>query len=367
MPGYALYRLPMENRANVLVQAHGDLEILGGYDEMDGRSGFIMAPFTISTDTPLLLIRPDHTASIPQEKESAIRELVKPAESFFRSRPEDEDEGEELQRDLYGREFRVFHKALLENSFRKLVLARRLYVKSRPKSPFKLFTRACILYPRMFVSLVSTPQSGTWLTATPEVLLSVGKNNPWRTMALAGTMKLEGRDALPCNPANDNMQDIRWSQKNIQEQRYVATYISECLKTCADDICEEGPYTVRAANLVHLRSDFSFSLKNGRTGTLAGKLHPTPAVCGIPKDKAKKFIINNETSPRSYYSGFTGPLSQDGHSHLFVSLRCMEICDNGYELYAGGGILKESDEQTEWKETEAKMETMKRLIYESEE
>ena len=219
-----------------------------------------------------------------------------------------------------------------------------------------LFYKACEMYPRLFIALVETPQTGCWLTATPEILLD-GKAQDWRTIALAGTMKLEG-DQL-----NGEGETLTWSTKNIQEQRIVATYITECLEQFTGDFREEGPRTVRAANLVHLRSDFTFKLAaNEHIGDVLQALHPTPAVCGLPKREAFNFIVKNEHTPRRYYSGFMGPLQMDD-THLYVSLRCMNIEGDKCHLYAGGGLLKDSTEEQEWQETEAKMETMKRLIY----
>lgn len=245
----------------------------------------------------------------------------------------------------------------MTGSFQKLVLSR-CHVEPRKDglSPFDLFVTACSLYPRLFVSLVYTPQTGMWLTATPEILLD-GNGQEWRTIALAGTMKMEDKDMT------SEGEQMRWSAKDIEEQRYVATYIHDCLKTFSDDIREEGPRTVRAANLVHLRSDFTFTLlNNARVGDLLQALQPTPAVCGLPKEQAYRFILEHEHSPRLYYSGFMGPLGLLGQTHLYVSLRCMQIDDQYYRLYAGGGLLRESTESQEWQETEAKLETMKRCI-----
>jgi len=128
---------------------------------------------------------------------------------------------------------------------------------------------------------------------------------------------------------------------------------------------------------VHLRSDFTFRLNDDEcVGDVLQLLHPTPAVCGLPKQEAYDFILRNEHTPRLYYSGFMGPLnlksqtsnlkSQTSNlkseSHLYVSLRCMQITDTQYRLYAGGGLLKDSIEEQEWMETEAKMETMRRVL-----
>ena len=215
--------------------------------------------------------------------------------------------------------------------------------------PEEVFWQACKKYPRQFVALFSTPQSGIWLMATPEILLD-GDGTEWRTMALAGTM-----------PYNEN--GIEWSAKNKAEQQYVSLYIKRCLERCADEIKEEGAYTTQAADLVHLRTDFSFKLRpDAAIGQLLSDLHPTPAVCGMPKDETKAFILANESNKRLYYSGFAGPLNLQGNTHIYVSLRCMQMQTGVCNLYAGGGILKESTEESEWKETEAKLSTMRQLL-----
>jgi isochorismate synthase len=211
----------------------------------------------------------------------------------------------------------------------------------------------------MFISLVSTSKSGVWLIATPEILLE-GKEHDWHTVALAGTMKLEGDSLM------GEGEKVTWATKDIQEQRIVTTYIAECLEQFTGDFREEGPRTVRAANLVHLRSDFTFTLPDGQhLGDLLHALHPTPAVCGLPKRETFNFIIRNEHTPRRYYSGFMGMLDPENGTHLYVSLRCMNIDGRHYHLYAGGGLLTDSTVSQEWLETEAKLETMRRVIRQS--
>jgi isochorismate synthase len=249
----------------------------------------------------------------------------------------------------YHADFTAFHNRLIDGIFQKLVLSRSLDIRRQGDvDAFALFRKACELYPRVFISLVFTPQSGLWLTATPEVLLA-GNGSEWQTMALAGTM-----------PFAEN---IGWSDKNIQEQRYVATYITEKLEQFSCDISEQGPRTVRAGHLAHLRSDFHFTLKDvNRLGELIETLHPTPAVCGLPKEEAFRFILDTEHNDRCYYSGFMGPLHLLSETRLFVTLRCMQIFRDGYRLYAGGGLLKDSVEEQEWQETESKLDTMRRVL-----
>ena len=346
MSAYAIYRLPHEDHATLIRQTDGEPLELTSLTELNGKQGFVVAPFEVTANQPILLIQGESRrveCGVRNEECSRAECNLTPPSSLLPPRN-------------YAIDFANYHAQLECGQFRKIVLARCADEKMAEKvEPLELFYRACALYPRMFIALVETEKSGCWLTATPEILLD-GQGQDWRTIALAGTMKLEGEQL------NGEGETLRWSTKNIQEQRIVATYITECLEQFTGDFREEGPRTVRAANLVHLRSDFTFKLEdNNHIGDLLQTLHPTPAVCGLPKREAFQFIVKNEHTPRRYYSGFMGPLQMES-THLYVSLRCMNIEGDTCHLYAGGGLLKDSTEEQEWAETEAKLETMRRCI-----
>ena len=363
MTGFALYRLPHEQQVTLVEQTEDTPEELSSCKALNGRKGFVVAPFSIDQDHPLVLIRPDHVevldckAALFHEKVCHLRGVNR----MFTTRKPHIYDGQTASRETYGADFRCFHRALKGGEFSKLVLSRCADVAANGQmDALELFENACQMYPRLFVSLTFTPRSGLWLTATPEILLE-GEGRCWHTIALAGTMRLEG------SQLDGEGEGVTWSTKNIQEQRYVATYITSCLERLGSDVTEEGPRTARAANLVHLRSDFTFRLQDSDcVGDILQELHPTPAVCGLPKHEAIRFILGHECSLRQYYSGFMGPLgvhtSSSFATHLYVSLRCMQILPHHYRLYAGGGLLKDSEEEQEWLETEAKMETMRALI-----
>lgn len=356
--------------------------------DLEGREGFVFAPFVVTDDCPLLLIRPDRVTCVKVMKDEG-RRMKDDGKGMKDDGRGMKDEGRRMKEDesmfnlqsstfnvqrsmhdraVYHQCFEMFHHELQEGRFRKIVLARQSKDEIEDDiDAEQLFLRACQSYPRMFVALVSTRESGTWLMATPEVLLQ-DAGGLYSTMALAGTMVLRGRHLKFDTPLQTADGGIRWSDKNIEEQRLVATYIYERLESLALNIEEQGPRTVRAGNLAHLRSDFRFTLREGKgVGAVLEALHPTPAVCGIPKGEAMDFILANESAPRRYYSGYCGPLNlaveaQDERStSLFVSLRCMQMDGRTCMLHAGGGLLKESSEQLEWDETEAKMQTMRNL------
>ncbi len=393
MNSFAIFRLPHADSCQFI---EGESVVIPSLAEIDQQQGFLLAPFKPSDKEPIVLIKGEarmiSTLNPQQTSLNSQQTSLNTQLSTLNSHKS------------YSDTFSIFHQALLNGQFQKIVLARcATEAHDGSITPIALFHQACQLYPRMFVALVSTPQSGTWLTASPEILLEHLPDDRWRTIALAGTMRLRS------DKADNEGQHLRWSAKNIQEQRHVSSYIANVLRRFSDDVHEEGPRTIRAAHLVHLRSDFTFTINKEctRVGELLQALHPTPAVCGLPKEEAQRFIIANERTPRHYYSGFMGPFNRpqkpqpssltpqqtslnsqpstlNSHqtslnsqpstlnqttlnqttlnSHLYVSLRCMNITDSACHLYAGGGLLRESVEQQEWLETEAKMETMRRLL-----
>ena len=340
MRSFALFRLPYEKRCTLVVQTTGVPQELMACNELSGQQGFVMAPFAVSPSHPLLLIRADEVTSDLTDLDG-LSDLVDTHGLTALDKGVHTD---------YHMNFANFHAQLCNHSFQKLVLSRSIELpRTGDETPLQLFQRACERYPRMMICLVYTPQSGLWLAATPEILLA-GKDHRWQTIALAGTMKYE--------------EELRWSDKNIQEQRYVATYITRQLEQFTHDFTEEGPRTARAGHLAHLRSDFLFSLPDESVvGDLLQALHPTPAVCGLPKQEAFRFIQQNEHHDRSYYSGFLGPLFLNGQTNIFVTLRCMQLFRDGYRLYAGGGLLKDSVEEQEWQETETKLDTIRCLFH----
>ena len=189
MNSFALFRLPYEQVVTRVVQ-HDRQPVAGQvFSDVYRQKGFVFAPFAVSDDCPLLLIRADEVCKCPLDEltEELLRsELGSPflCESSWRKT------GVTDERNAYHEAFGLFHGALSDGTFNKLVLSRCSHVSGSTVSPFHLFLRACRDYPRMFVAMVSTPLSGTWLMASPELLIE-GKDDVWHTMALAGTMRLE--------------------------------------------------------------------------------------------------------------------------------------------------------------------------------
>lgn len=349
MAAFAFYRLPYKDSYTLVMQNDDDPEKLSSVDELNGKSGFVIAPFMSSEECPILLMRPDVVKHIKLKVEMTIQE----AEVSFSSVKEKE---------TYAQDFETFHEQLEKGKFDKIVLARCSKMKSEACAHIQtkeLFLKACQMYPRLFIALVSTTQSGTWLMATPEILLS-GNGCEFKTMALAGTQPAPASTIVSDKP----IEGVEWQEKDQMEQQYVTDYIEDVISEFSQHYTKKGPFTTMAAQLYHLRTDFLFRLDDiDSLGDVLDELFPTPAICGIPKEETRQFILDNESIDRKYYSGFVGPLMPNGETHLYVSLRCMNIHQGGkFDLYAGGGLLAESEMEKEWLETEAKMQTMRKVV-----
>ncbi len=219
--------------------------------------------------------------------------------------------------------------------------------------PAVVFAALCARYPHAFVSLVAIPGVGTWLGATPEVLLTLD-NAALTTMALAGTQR---------RPVDLPLASVTWGQKETTEQDMVSAYVRGFFWDAGVmHVQESGPHTVAAGSVVHLQTLFRVELPEAERLALANRvldeLHPTSAVCGMPKHQALAFILAHEGYDRSFYSGFLGPVHIQGESSLYVNLRCMQLGDTSAHLYVGAGITADSQPQAEWRETELKAETM---------
>ena len=223
------------------------------------------------------------------------------------------------------------------------------------------FQQLCDAYPAAFVSVFSIPGVGTWLGASPEILVSTYQQagRPiFRTMALAGTQVARGQNAL---------KHASWRQKEIEEQAMVSRYIIYCFKQIRlREFEENGPKTVAAGNLLHLQTDFTVDMEatnfSNLGSTMLSLLHPTSAVCGMPKEPAADFLRKHEPYDRSFFSGYLGPVNVREEAHLFVNLRCMQLLNQQALLYAGAGVTADSEPEKEWRETEMKMNTLLRVI-----
>jgi isochorismate synthase len=221
------------------------------------------------------------------------------------------------------------------------------------------FQRLCDRYSHALISFVSIPGIGSWLTATPELLVSIENKHIFRTVALAGTKRFEEGMSL---------RNVAWTQKEIEEQALVERYIISCFKSIRlREYEEHGPKTIVAGNVIHLKTEFAVDLKATNFPNLGSimlkLLHPTSAVCGMPLNHALDFLKKNEGYDRSFYAGYLGPVNIENNINIFVNLRCMQIDGNLATLYAGAGVTIDSAAEEELEETEIKFNTLLNVIF----
>ncbi|MFZ5970191.1 MAG: chorismate-binding protein [Bacteroidota bacterium] len=246
-------------------------------------------------------------------------------------------------------------EAVAQGSFEKVVPSRYKEIALDPAADLlAFFDRLCSSYPTAFVSLHSTPHTGTWIGATPELLVSIDENQVFRTVALAGTQKHQ--------PGID-LRQVSWTQKDIEEQALVSRYIINCFKKIRlREFDEHGPKTVQAGNLIHLKTEFQADMvatNFPQLGSVMLKLlHPTSAVCGMPLEQAENFLLAHEGYDRQLYAGYLGPVSIQQQSRVFVNLRCMQVLGATARVYAGAGVTIDSIPDKECEETEMKMNTL---------
>lgn len=222
----------------------------------------------------------------------------------------------------------------------------------------ELLARLSDAAPHAFVCLCYTPQHGLWMGASPELLVSWENERWFKTMALAGTRRL---------PESGKPQETAWTQKEIEEQAYVARDIVEKFKSIRlREFQEHGPRSVAAGPVVHLRTDYTVDTRAVDRMQLADemldRLHPTSAVCGTPREDALGLIQLHEPHDRSLYAGYWGPIGIDNVSRMYVNLRCLRWDADRLSLFVGAGITAASDPESEFNETELKADTLRAVI-----
>lgn len=367
---FVVYNKPNTRELKGMFQQDATLHTVVDFTE----SGFVFAPFDSREDAFVIPVDQADLVSVEFEEND-----------FLDSEYRNHEISDSVRRNKNSE--KLSHIKIVKNgieainaeSFSKVVLSRREILDQTETHPIEIFQRLLEYYPTAFVYCWCHPEVGLWLGATPETLLNV-RGNQLKTMSLAGTQAFDGETA------------VVWGDKEKEEQQIVTDFIVESLRESVGNhhvspdfmkVSEQN--TVRAGNLLHLQTQIAMQLspKKRNLKPILEALHPTPAVCGFPKDKAKAYILDNEGYPREFYAGFMGELhlketirrnpnrrnvennaytAQKSVSNLYVNLRCMQIKDEKIYIYVGGGITKDSDPLAEWEETVHKSQIIKSVL-----
>lgn len=347
---FAAYRLPHSDAIRLIVQKNSCTNSVEVSSEIFLQKGFLVSPYSESETNSSYLIKPDLNYLSTDYVD--FDELV----SLSSNAITEADFGNgSVSKKEFTNQVSAIVDAINDKQFDKAVISRIKIIERSYKSKLTdIFQLLCSSYSNAFVYLFNVAGQ-MWMGATPEPLICSHKNEV-QTVSLAGTREFNA----------ENLNIYNWSKKDRIEQQFVTDYIENALrKFNIEDYYKDGPYTKKAGNLIHLRTDFTIDYKkiNRQLGELVKTLHPTPAVCGLQKLDAMQFLQKLEKHNRSFYSGFLGPVNLDERILLFVNLRCMRILNDRLVLYIGAGITSESIPDDEWNETEIKADTLLSVIH----
>ena len=336
---YVLFCKPNSDRIVGIFQKNDHLYFLESFEE----KGFVFAPFEAET-----------FPFIPLEHSDVYVENISKKDNLIKR--EGNNYNSSIGKDYFEELVAKGIEAIENDDFIKVVLSRKEEVAISDFDIQTTIKKMIGQYPTAFNYCFFHPKIGTWIGATPEQFLKTN-GNAMQTVALAGTQLAT------------NEQNVTWQNKEAAEQQLVTDFIMESLQDLVKEVTVSSPYSVKAGNLWHIKTDISATLKSKKIlKKLIVALHPTSAVCGLPKEPAKEFILKNEGYNREYYSGFLGELNIDFvtfktlQTDLFVNLRCMKVLSDRVQLFIGCGITKDSNPQDEYKETVNKTMTMKKIL-----
>jgi isochorismate synthase len=335
-------RLPNEDVCHVFVS--NKTPELRRLDEKNIKpQTFVFAPYS-SANLAYVIIPEKYTTC----KQQQLLELSHKQIPFFLGSPNislTQAEFEEYVGDAIG--------AITDGATDKVVAARCVAApKPAHFDSIEFFIKLCNTYVGAYVYLFSSPDSGTWIGASPELLISKTDRHI-SSVALAGT-----------KPIND---DSPWLNKEKSEQKYVEQFLSDAFaKQSKQKVSITPVQEIEAGNIKHLCSNIQINTDaqtaDKQLQKILAIINPTPAVCGTPQLEASLFISENEGMERRFYSGFSGLIDHKKQVKLYVTLRCMELLHTEVLIYAGAGITRQSNASAEWIETTRKIETLLGLL-----
>lgn len=343
--------------------ASGHSEILDRADQLLARArdqgwrrALLMSAIGFDVNTPSRLVIPRYVEAMPQVGHNGLSSAP-PQSTVSRDQPAQltaMSPTPQAYQDLVSKAVR----SIREGEFEKVVLSRSLSVQARVDLAALLATLAQ-RNPAGYTFAFDRQHQGqqrTLVGASPELLLS--KCGPQiLSNPLAGS--LPRSQSLEENQRRAN--ELMHSEKDRYEHALVVDAVATALAPfCKHLSVPPEPSVLETPTMLHLSTAISGELHAADTSSLALALalHPTPAVCGHPRQPAHHFIQQQEGFDRSLFTGLVGWCGQDGNGEWAVTIRCADVGDNDATLYAGAGIVEGSQPDKELTETSAKMSTM---------
>ncbi|MUL43452.1 isochorismate synthase [Streptomonospora sp. PA3] len=242
----------------------------------------------------------------------------------------------------------------------KIVLARSLRLTGPgPVDVGQLLGNLAWRDPAAYTFAADLPSAGaaprTLIGASPELLVA-------KRDGRVVSNPLAGSAPRSADPSKDqrNAVHLLGSAKDRHEHAVVVEAVAEALRPYCRTLDVPEPELARTATLWHLSTRITGELRDPGTPSpvLAAALHPTPAVCGSPTAAARAAIAGIEPFDRGFYTGAVGCTDARGDGAWVVSIRCADVAGDTLDLFAGGGIVPESDPDAELAETSAKLRTL---------
>ncbi len=238
----------------------------------------------------------------------------------------------------------------------KVVLAREVLARGDGVVSAGMVVRGLrAAYPSCFTYLVAGADGTAFAGASPELLIRRSGRRAF-AQPMAGSVARGTTDADDERLANMLVD----SAKDEAEHRLVSDFVVRALQPFASRVTAGEPEVVRFTNIQHLATSVEIELADPGADalTMAAALHPTPAVGGWPREAADVLIDDLEGMERGWYAGAVGWIDGSGDGELAVALRCGLLWEDGARLYAGVGVMPDSDPARELEETELKFKAL---------
>jgi len=244
--------------------------------------------------------------------------------------------------------------AIAQGRVDKVVLARDEWARAAaPISPSDVLARLQAAYPNTWTFAVAG-----LIGATPELLVRRDRGLV-TSRVLAGTIRRRGGDA------EDLAQALASSSKDLAEHEFAVASVARALAPyCSGMNVPETPFVLALPNVMHLASDITGVAGSAASVVqLAAAVHPSAAVCGTPTAAARDLIRELEGMDRGRYAGPVGWIGPDGDGEIGLALRCgQQVTPTSFRLFAGCGIVADSEPLDELKETRAKLLPMRQAL-----
>ncbi|MBU1637021.1 isochorismate synthase [bacterium] len=311
------------------------------------------------TERDVIIIEDKHHISDPE-----IDFLPIPDPMFEKTSPNSlVEERSNLSRDDWRTAVRTIQSRIESGVLEKTVLARQLELTAEKRiSAAAVMQRLAQSSPESYLFAYRHPRSGIFFGASPERLFHL-KDQTVSVDSLAGTR--------PRNTGAQTDQELAHelvlSDKDKKEQRFVTDYVLEKLTPLCSDLKVSDLQVKNLATVQHLYNSITGTLLSPTDHSAAAeaileRLHPTPAICGVPTEAARELIEELEPNPRGLYAGALG-MADNRSAEFAVAIRSGLLRDNRAILFAGAGIVAASVADEEFTECDWKFAALRQALF----